>query len=307
MKIDKKKIVFITVLVSIILFIAGYSMTIMGDDNESIIENNDIAIPDLPDDQKEYETKLEAVNDLKEVRETNAPSIYDEHLLDSTGVYDSELLSKEKMRMVDSIYNEGRISYSEGNYRSAVNQEQKEEKSVDTISEKIVVDYETMAKELALEHQLFFASNPVVNDKQTLKTTDAFIYAKVDGTQSVRNNFRLRMRLTQAARIDNHVYPKNTTIYGFVSFKPNRTIIKIQNINHHPVKLKAFDLEDGTEGVYIENSFHAEARQEVVADIVEDINITGVPQVGGIKKIFQRGNRAVKVTIADNYQLILKP
>ncbi|WP_067151904.1 conjugative transposon protein TraM, partial [Pseudotamlana agarivorans] len=224
MKIDKKKIVFITVLVSIILFIAGYSMTIMGDDNEAIIENKDIAIPDLPDDQKEYETKLEAIDDLREVRETNAPSIYDEHLLDSTGVYDSELLSKEKMRMVDSIYNEGRISYSERDYRSLENQEQKEEKSADTIPEKIIVDYETMAKELALEHQLFFASNPVVNDNQILKTTDAFIYAKVDGTQTVRNNFRLRMRLTQAARIDNRVYPKNTNIYGFVSFKPNRTI-----------------------------------------------------------------------------------
>ncbi|WP_067151889.1 conjugative transposon protein TraM, partial [Pseudotamlana agarivorans] len=224
MKIDKKKIVFITVLVSIILFIAGYSMTIMGDDNEAIIENKDIAIPDLPDDQKEYETKLEAVDDLKEVRETNAPSIYDEHLLDSTGVYDSELLSKEKMRMVDSIYNKGRISYSERNYRSSENQEQQAGKSVDTIPEIIIVDYETMAKELALEHQLFFASNPVVNDNQILKTTDAFIYAQVDGTQTVRNNFRLRMRLTQAARIDNRVYPKNTNIYGFVSFKPNRTL-----------------------------------------------------------------------------------
>ncbi|WP_449405326.1 conjugative transposon protein TraM [Maribacter ulvicola] len=50
-----------------------------------------------------------------------------------------------------------------------------------------------------------------------------------------------------------------------------------------------------------------EARQEVVGDIVDDINIVGVPQVSGIKKIFQRNNRTVKVTVTDSYQLILKP
>ena len=82
--------------------------------------------------------------------------------------------------------------------------------------------------------------------------------------------------------------------------------MEIENINHKPAKLKAFDLQDGSEGIYIENSFRAEARQEVVGDVVDDINIVGVPQVSGIKKIFQRNNRTIKVTITDNYQLILK-
>ena len=83
-------------------------------------------------------------------------------------------------------------------------------------------------------------------------------------------------------------------------------MIHITNINHQEVSLKAFDLQDGNEGIYVENSFQAEASQEVLGDMVDDINIAGVPQVSGVKRIFQRNNRNVKVTITDNYKLILK-
>jgi hypothetical protein len=114
------------------------------------------------------------------------------------------------------------------------------------------------------------------------------------------------MRLIEDALINNVLVPKNTPIYGFVSFKPNRVIITIKNIDHRPVKLKAYDLQDGSEGIYVENSFRAEATNEVIGDLVDDINITGVPQVGGIRKIFQRNHRNVKVTVTDNYRLILK-
>ena len=130
--------------------------------------------------------------------------------------------------------------------------------------------------------------------------------AEVDGNQVVRVGYRLRMRLTKAATINDVVLPKNTLLYGFISFQPNRAKIEIENINHQPTRLKAFDLQDGSEGIYIENSFIADATTEVIGDIVEDINIAGVPQVTGIKKIFQRNNRNVKVTVANNYQLILK-
>ena len=45
--------------------------------------------------------------------------------------------------------------------------------------------------ELGLEYQLFFASNPLENENLITHKTDAFIYVGVDGTQTVRNNFRL--------------------------------------------------------------------------------------------------------------------
>jgi hypothetical protein len=305
MKLEKNKIVFATVLMVILLFIGMYGVIVLGGDEEPTIEHNKIPVPKLKDDQKVYKSKLEALDDLKEVRQTNAPSIYDERLLDSTGVYDPDLLSKEKMRIVDSIYRYGRINYSDRSYRNSKVQSKPIQKDTTPNIDKKSMEIDI--KELALEHQLFFASNPMEYENLNHQNTDAVMYVRVDGTQTVKKNFRLQMRLTKDAVISGILLPKNTSIYGFVSFKPNRTIIKIENINHQPVKLKAFDLQDGSEGIYVENSFSAQARQEVIGDLVDDINIAGVPQVSGIKKIFQRNNKNVKVTIADNYKLILKP
>jgi len=304
MKIDKNKIVFAAIILCVVLFIGSYAIIELGDEEEPMIENNQIPVPELGDEQKEYDSKLEALDDLKEVRQTNAPSIYDERLLDSTGVYDPDLLDKEKMRIVDSIYNEGRISYSDRSFRKPKVKIESMPQQKDSVSE-IAIKENITSKELGLEHQLFFASNPLENENLITQNTDAFIYVRIDGTQTVRNNYRLQMRLTKDALINGNTVLRNTPIYGFVSFKPNRTIVEIENINHKSVKLNAFDLQDGSEGIYIENSFRAEARQEVVGDIVDDINIVGVPQVSGVKRIFQRNKRTVKVTVTDNYQLIL--
>lgn len=307
MKIEKNKIVFAAVILCVILFIGSYSVIMIGEDEEPTIESNQIPVPELEGGQKEYESKLEAIDDLKEVRQTNAPSIYDERLLDSTGIYDPDLLDKQKMHIVDSIYNEGRISYSDRSFRISKDNIQPKMDQKDSIIEIEKEENKITSKELGLEHQLFFASNPLENENLNSQNTDVTIHVRVDGTQTVRTNYRVQMRLTKSALINNIFIPKNAPIYGFVSFKPNRTIISIENINHRPVKLKAFDLQDGSEGIYVENSFRAEARQEVVGDIVDDINIVGVPQVSGIKQIFQRNNRTVKVTVTDNYKLILKP
>ncbi len=306
MKIEKNKIVFTVIILCVALFIGSYAAIMLGEKEDSTIENNQIPVPELEDSQKEYESKLEALDDLKEVRQTNAPSIYDERLLDSTGVYDPDLLDKEKMRIVDSIYNEGRISYSDRSYRKPKVKISPNVIKKDTLSiiEETITTID--AKELGLEHHLFFVSNPLENSITGSQNTDAIIYVEVDGTQIVKKNFRLQMRLTQDALINNVVVPKNTSIYGFVNFKPNRTMINIEHINHKPLKLKAYDLQDGSEGIYVENSFRAEARQEVVGDVVDDINIAGVPQVSVIKKIFQRNYKNVKVTITNNYKLILK-
>lgn len=307
MKIEKNKIVFVLVIVLVVLFIGGYSVMMLGNDQQPIIENNQIPVPELKEDQKIYNSKLEALDDLKEVRQNNAPSIYDERLLDSTGVYDPDLLEKEKILIVDSIYRHGQIDYVDRSFRKPKVNIQSKTIKKDTIINIPKKEVEIDEKELSLEHQLFFASNPQDNSDLVIPNADSSLYVRVDGTQTVKTNYRLQMRLIKDALIDNILVPKNTSIYGFVSFRPNRVMISINNINHKPVELKAFDLQDGNEGIYVENSFRAEARREVLGDVADDINIAGVPQVSGIKKIFQRNNRTVKAAIADNYQLILKP
>lgn len=305
MKIEKNKIVFASALLCVVLFIVAYATFIMDNDEEPPIESNQIPLPKLEEGQKTYESKLDALNELKDVRQTIVPSIYDDRLLDSTGVYDPDLLDKEKIRMIDSIYKEGRIAYSE---RISEDDFPKPSNEVIPIKlDSIEAEKEAVisAKELGLEHQLFFASNPKENPNDKILGKQSILVI-VDGTQTVKTNYRLNMRLMEDAFINGIHVPRNTPIYGFVSFRPNRTIIDIVKINHQPVKLKAYDLQDGNEGIYIENSFRADASREVVDDVIQDINIAGLPQVGGVKKLFQRDNRTIKVTVLNNYQLILK-
>tara|TARA_R110002049_G_scaffold69023_3_gene178866 strand:- start:2093 stop:3025 length:933 start_codon:yes stop_codon:yes gene_type:complete len=305
MKIEKNKIVFGSVILVIVLFIGGYTMMVInnGDESEEALKQTEV--PQLEEQQKEYNSKLEAVDNIPEDRVKNAPSVYDDRFLDSTGLYDPDFMDKDKQRIVDSIYSQGRIDYSQSRYRKV---ETKKPKVVEPI-DKDTIDLEDeqpiSTKELALEHQLFFAADPKSNPI-SFAPNPSVVLAEVDGGQVVRTNSRLQLRLLQEIQLDTIIIPKNTLIYGIVSFKPNRTLLKIENIDHIPVKLKAFDLQDGLEGIYVENSFRGEVTNEVVDDVLDDINIAGVPQVSGIKKVFQRTNRKIKVAVLNNYKLILK-
>lgn len=307
MKIEKNKIVFGSVLVVVVIFIIAYTMIVFGGDEEESTQLKQTLIPDLEQEQEDFKSKLDAVNALKEVRETNAPSIYDEKLLDSLGFYDPDLRNKRKERIVDSIYNSGRINYTKNSYRSIPVQEQIKEP--DTVHASLAEEKQdpVSSKELGLEHQLFYSSAPAVNLVGVESTNpEAVFHVEVDGNQVVKTGYRLRMRLTEAAIINNKYVPEHTPVYGFISFQPNRALIEIENIDHHPVRLKAYDLQDGSEGIYVVNSMRADAGREVLDDIIQDIDIPGVPQVGGIKQVFQRNNRNIKVTVTNNYKLILK-
>ena len=161
MKIERNKIVFGSVILVIVLFIAGYTMLVMDKGGESGESLDKTEVPQLEEQQKEYRSKLEAVDNIPEKRVKNAPSIYDERLLDSTGLYDPDFMDKDKQRIVDSIYSQGRIDYSQKSYRNVQPPRPKEVDPVerDTIAEEDVQPIST--KELALEHQLFFAADPI--------------------------------------------------------------------------------------------------------------------------------------------------
>ena len=315
MKIKKNKIVFISVLAVIVIFLITYTLMITKDGQDENENLRQTEVPALEEESQEtYDSKLEAIDDLKEVREKNAPSIYDEALLDSLGYYDTELPDKEKERMIDSIYELGEARQAQiANLKQSPGTSPPENNSPALIKKLTKVDTAEIeekrkieAKEMGLEHQLFFASAPQEPEVSSSGAADKEIKVVVDGTQVVKANSRLRMRLTRPARIDDKLIPKNTPVFGFVSFQPNRVLIEIENINKLSTSLKAFDLEDGSEGIYIENNFRAEVTTEVLDDVIGDINIPSVPQVTGIGKVFRRNNRNVKVTILNNYRLILK-
>ena len=308
MKLDKKKIVFGIVIVLVIVFMVVYSMIFLTDGDDNGTQLDQPLVPQLEEAQKEYSSKLEAINDLKEVKTTNAPSIYDETFMDSTGLFDPDLIDKEKAQIVDSIYKLGRIDYTQGTYRKPVEENEvkiratEKEPEQKTVSKPKEVTKPTL-EEMALEQQLFFASNSLPNN---LNGDNINIPAMVEITQTIGANDRLEFRTLKDVVIDGKTIPKNTVVFGIVAFQPNRVALNINNIDHIPIKLKAYDYRDGLEGLYIKNSFRAELSKELVDDVVEDINVPGVPQVKGLKSIFKRSNRKVKVTVNKNYKILLK-
>lgn len=304
MKQQKNKIVFVLVLVCIVLFIMAYTVLTFGKDKKEGLKPDRIPMPDLKDNQKVYESKMEALDALKEERETTAPQIYPDHMVDDKGYFNPDYMEYEKQRIIDSVYSSGSLTPKrEPIIRPKVESSpMKDEAGVKQI-EKPKPDHRISSQELALVHQLFFASTPKI-EKIGMNQG---IRVRVDGTQIVRNGHRLALRLEKEAHINGKTLPRNTRIYGFVKIQPNRVLIDLPLIGQQAVHLKAHDLEDGSEGIYIENRLQGDIRTNAIDKTIGEVNIPGIPQLSGIKRIFQRNNRTIKVEISDNYQMLLKP
>ena len=307
MKIQKNKLVFASIIAVIIMFLVSYAMMLANRDQEPELLK-ETQVPELEEDPEIYRSKLDAINALKEERESTAPSVYNELLMDSLGYFDPEYPENQKQRIIDSIYASARINYDTDTYSEPDDKEEprsypQTDSKLDSLER--IQTRKVEVQELGLEHQLFFAARPQLVSNPAIARE--IIRVVVDGDQVIKANSRLRLRTTEIATYQGRKIPKNTPVYGFVSFQPNRVMIRIESIDQQPVDLEAFDLEDSQEGIYVENNFRAEATREVLDDVLQEVNIPGVPQVGGIGQILRRGNRTVKVTVLNNYKMLLKP
>lgn len=297
MKLEKNKIVFIGFLLAILVFIVLYAISLNKETEEPELKQP--KVPELKDIPEEYGSKLEAVDAIKEERETPKPSLYGK--IDSTGTYDPLLEEKERQRIVDSIYRQGRIDYGEGTYRKPKRVSRENENPTSPKPDQDSKQ-KTEPIDLSKAHRGFFGHNSSDTD-----TKPPMAVAMVNGEQTVRSKNRLELRLKEAVELNGRHFDRNTLLYGFVSFSANRVFVAINHIGPYPISMKAYDLLDGGEGIYVENSYREEAMREVLDDAVQDVNLPGMPQVSGIKQVFRRSNRTVRVTIHDQYQLILKP
>ncbi|MHA7831291.1 MAG: conjugative transposon protein TraM [Flagellimonas sp.] len=298
MKLDKNKMLFIGLLVSICGFIILYALQ-MGEPSK----DNEISqpkVPELKEEPEEFSSKLEAVDAIKEERERAKPSLYGEQYIDSTGTYEPELQKNERQRIVDSIYRQGRIDYAAGTYRKPTT---KTQPIGDTQTENSDPKPKPKPIDFSKAHTAFFGSRSLQKDSVHPPVA---IRAVVNGEQRVRAKNRLELRLKEDRYINGRHFTRNTLLYGFVSFRANRVFVAIDHVGQHSVRLKAYDIMDGGEGIYVENSYREEATREVLDDAVQDISLPGMPQLGGIKQVFRRSNRTVRVTVHDGYQLILK-
>src|SRR6056297_3446208 len=104
MKTQQNKIVFVLVLVGVVLFIVAYSVFTFGKDKKSELKPDRIPMPDLEENQKTYQSKMEALDAIKEERETTAPPLYPEHMVDDKGYFNPDYMEYEKQRIIDSVY-----------------------------------------------------------------------------------------------------------------------------------------------------------------------------------------------------------
>ena len=303
MKQEKNKIVFVLILVCVVLFIVAYSVLTFGKDKKTELKPDRIPMPDLEESQNVYESKMEALDALKEQRETTAPQIYPDHMVDDKGYFNPDYMEYEKQRIIDSVYNTGNLAPHRKPAPALDLPPTKDPQTEPTPIKEPLPESSLTAAEMTLEQQLFFASRPNVPEQKT----NNGILVEVDGEQVLRKNSRIRLRLVEAASISGHHFQKYTTLFGTVRFRPNRTLLNITQIDHTPLQWEAFDLQDGLAGLYLENSLREEATQEVVDDMVQDINIAGLPQARGLKSVFQRSQRKQKVTVLDGHRLLLKP
>lgn len=304
MKIEKKKIVFGGMLLGVVIFIIAYSLYVFGgeeEEEENLLEQP--RVPSLEETQKEYKKKTQAVEDVKEERTRRIPSIYHEDLLDEDGYYEPDLEERKKQELLDSIL------IAEPDRETPKVQERENTISPDslTVQEKSFQE-QNLPEEVLLAHREFFLTNSMgVSNTSVVENTDGIIYACINGDQKVRADQRVELRLVRDAVIGDSLYPMNKIFYARAKLQPNRVQLKVSTIDHRETALDAYDLQDGNPGIYIKNSFREEAKREVLDDVVADIKIPGMPQVGGIKNIFRRNNRKLQVSLLHQYQLILKP
>ena len=299
MKLEKNKIVFAGVIATLLIFLGTYCYTLLSDEKET---ENTLTQPEIPqwqDTETEYSSKLEAIDALKEDRETKAPSVYPEHMIDDKGYFNPDYMEYEKQRLIDSL--QGQRQYT-ANYQFDFEKRpqtfEQETKSPKEASPMTAIS----AQELALEHHAFFVAKPKVLENKS----EAGILVEVDGRQVLRKNSRIRLRLVAPINWKGHHFPVHSVLYGTVRFRPNRVFLNITQLGQLPLDWEARDLQDGMPGLYLENSLREEATREVAEDVVQDINIAGLPQVRGLKNVFQRRQRNLKVTVLDGHRLLLQ-
>ncbi len=300
MKIDKKKAVFISGMLLLVLAMLAYGILLLSEEPQKEPKENP-EVPQLEEAPEDYESRLEAVEGVKEERERQITSVYDPELLDSSGRYDPYLEEQEKQRLMDSILASG----PEPDYQGpppSLTQSRKEPDSIPSTPGQIK---SKQSLSLGSGHPEFFLSEASGSTVQA--ATGKGILAMVDGDQVIRQDQRLVLRLLEDGVLAGDSLKKHSRVYATCSFKANRLLLEIKAPFGRAGTLEGYDLSDGQPGIYVENSFRGEATREVLDDVIQDVNISGVPQVRGLKGLFQRDNRKVRVKVLHRYELILKP
>ncbi|MBQ4032660.1 MAG: conjugative transposon protein TraM [Paludibacteraceae bacterium] len=130
----------------------------------------------------------------------------------------------------------------------------------------------------------------------------------------------IKMRLIDDMEIDGVKIPMNTFVFGKLSFKSGRAMIRIQSINFHNriIKFKGVVYDtDGFEGIYVPDNIISDTKDKAASDAIGGVNLnvsskskilnSAISAVGNAVKGAVSGSiRESKISISSNYMITIK-
>lgn len=138
--------------------------------------------------------------------------------------------------------------------------------------------------------------------------------------RNIKTGAIIKFRIIDEFTINGVYIPRNTFLYGQLSFSSTRAMINIENIQYNnmiiPFNASIYD-QDGFEGLYTPDNMTAEAKRKMANDVIASTNLnvsTGIPFVStatnavtsAIKSIAQSSVREKKLNISSNYQVNIR-
>ena len=278
MKLSRNKVVYFSIVASILIFIIAYGVSVFENDKET----EPLSAPEVPvpsEEEVQYKDRLEAIDKIEAEREMIIPDIYDAEP-DTAGV-DSILTSFD-----DTM----------SNYP-------------DPEVDRLVAEYD---QDFSGERPLREQAEGYDGQKQDpifsrdIKDTKAYqdLRAVVFTDQVVRSGDRLKLLLSGLTR-DKGDGGEATTVYGICRVNGNRVDIDVSLGDGR--QWKAFDLLDHQEGLYIKNQRQGISTDNVAREISTEIQVPGIPFIPRIRNLLFQPKRGTKVQLRDQYEFILKP
>lgn len=304
--------------VVVVLIIVGLYMTSSNSNAQPVAEDSsvDVSLPgaktkELPNDKLEVMSDFSELNEEKEKQQTKADQFNVENVNTNESIPGQTYQNENDKVVVDKV-NKMLVEMNKETKkqkRSASNSSSSNYSSSVSPSTKPEVDYEQKSNTESSFNNFFNtkSSNNSSNSIKVQQQTEELIYASIKGDHlRLRNNSRVTLILPKETIIDGKVYKKNTLIYAQATFNQNRVNLSINNINQVPLKIKAYDAEDGNLGLQVQRSLVAETGSEVAQDGADEIDVNGVPLGNTIKSLFKRKQQEPKIDLLNNQRLILK-
>lgn len=290
----------IGVLCCFALIVLAYGAFSSSDKQQEVFYDTALRLPEDRNRVENYQNKLEAYKRSEEASDHALTLDF------KRGLFGEEIeksTEEESPPQVKEL--ERQIEIME-QHRTPPVRSTKSSRAVATPKSATKTDLEAWGKKTDAELSAFFSSGSSTA-KAVDPKTDKDIPAYIHNNQEVRNKERVVLRLGKQATIHGKLYPRNTRIYATARFSTNRVLLNITNVQNNPARLTAYDGVDGERGVYVEGeNLLGETASEGTDDLINEVDVKGVPLGSTLKDIFRKRAGARSVYLLNNHYIYLK-